>query len=95
MLYIVFSRNHKSDDYYDNDRLIEYISEDKQKTIDFLNSERERIFNIKDCEIVENKPYMFICDKCYNWWYEYWIEKFPTDTEIRPWILNQKITGEL
>lgn len=95
MLYIVFSCNSKCDDYYDNDRMVEYISEDKQKAIDFLNSERERYFKIPVGEITLDEKYHFAFNNCYNWDYEYWIEKYPLDTDIRKWSLEQKITGEL
>ena len=95
MIYIVFSRNSKSDDYYDNDRMVEYISEDKEKCIEFLNSERERYFNSKVGEIVLDKEYHFIITNCYNWDYEYWIEKFPINSNIRKWVLEQKNSEEL
>jgi hypothetical protein len=94
MLYIVFSRNSKCDDEYDNDRMVEYISEDKQKSIDFLNSERERYFSSEVGEIYLDEKYHFIFGNCYNWDYEYWIEKYPLDTDIRRWSLDQKITDE-
>jgi len=89
VLYIVFSCNKKSNDYYDNDRTVEYISQDKQKAIDFLNSERERYFNTGIGEITRDEKYHFCLCNCYNWDYEYWIEKFPTDINIRKWLLEK------
>ena len=95
MLYIVFSRNTQCDDEYDNDRMVEYITEDKEKAIEFLNSERERYFTSKVGSIYLDEKYHFIFGNCYNWDYEYWIEKYPLDKDIRRWILEEKIGIEL
>ena len=91
MVYIVFSHNDKvaKGEYsFDSWPTLEYISTNKEKAVEFLEKERYRYFTMENNEIEEDSPNEFgvYVD---TWWYHYWMEEFPEDTDLRAYYIKK------
>ncbi|MBQ3416014.1 MAG: hypothetical protein IJH39_11915 [Clostridia bacterium] len=94
MVYIIFSNNDKvaKGEYsFDTYPTLEFISLDKEKAVNFLEKERYRYFNMENNEIEEDSPNEFGV-QVEDWWYHYWLEEYPEDTNLRAyWIEKNNI----
>lgn len=89
MVYIVYCNSEKIEEgkYGIYDPTMEYISLSKEKALAYLEKERYRLFNLEGNEIEEDKPESFACS-VNNMWYDYWLEEYPEDTDLRAWYIK-------
>lgn len=83
MIYILFNNSNKGQYYagYDYPTIM-YISKDKQKCIDILAKKKDEYLSANpDGKIEVDTELSFGLD-CGKWYYDFYIEEYPYETEI-------------